>query len=211
MLENNIMTVTSQYSVFFFIGGLDAKLKGSEDVKKSLFQDEDPLLGEKATLPTGVFAVHVFGAQNLYLDANFPPEHFGIYVQITVGSITKCSSLQSPVKKGCIVWDDVKNFPAIIYPKATNPFNKVIIAVIGYDKLQPIPKHKLLGKTEFHLHKLAKKQWSMETFELHNRKKQYAGDIQLELAFAYGSYGYGLCDQSCLCSKEGFTPKYHSF
>ncbi|XP_068715773.1 cation channel sperm-associated targeting subunit tau-like [Montipora foliosa] len=175
--------------------GFDAKLKGSEDVKNSLFQDEDPLLGEKATLPTGVFAVHVFGAQNLYLDANFPPEHFGIYVQITVGSITKCSSLQSPVKKGCIVWDDVKNFPATIYPKATNPFNKVIIAVIGYDKLQPIPKHKLLGKTEFHLHKLAKKQWSMETFELHNRKKQYAGDIQLELAFAYGSYGYGLCDQ----------------
>ncbi|XP_068718844.1 cation channel sperm-associated targeting subunit tau-like isoform X2 [Montipora capricornis] len=175
--------------------GFDAKLKGSEDVKNSLFQDEDPLLGEKATLPTGVFAVHVFGAQNLYLDANFPPEHFGIYVQITVGSITKCSSLQSPVKKGCIVWDDVKNFPATIYPKATNPFNKVVIAVIGYDKLQPIPKHKLLGKTEFHLHKLAKKQWSMETFELHNRKKQYAGDIQLELAFAYGSYGYGLCDQ----------------
>ena len=58
--------------------------------------------------------MHVFGAQNLYLDANFPPEHFGIYVQITVGSITKCSSLQSPVKKGCIVWDDVKNFPAIV-------------------------------------------------------------------------------------------------
>lgn len=24
---------------------------------------------------------------------------------------------------------------------------------------------------------------------------QYAGDLQLELAFAYGSYGYGLCDQ----------------
>ena len=43
-----------------------------------------------------------------------------------------------------------------ISPKVTNPVNKVIIAVLGYDKLQPIPKHKLLGKTEFHLHKLAK-------------------------------------------------------
>lgn len=37
-----------------------------------------------------------------------------------------------------------------------NPVNRVIIAVLGYDKHQPIPKHKLLGKTEFHLHKLAK-------------------------------------------------------
>lgn len=24
---------------------------------------------------------------------------------------------------------------------------------------------------------------------------QYAGDLQLEIAFAYGMYGYGLCDQ----------------
>lgn len=38
----------------------------------------------------------------------------------------------------------------------TSPVNKVTVAVIGFDKLQPIPKHKLLGKTEFHLHKLAK-------------------------------------------------------
>lgn len=37
-----------------------------------------------------------------------------------------------------------------------NPVNRVIIAVLGYDKHHPIPKHKLLGKTEFHLHKLAK-------------------------------------------------------
>ena len=43
-----------------------------------------------------------------------------------------------------------------ISPKVTNPVNRVIIAVLGYDKLHPIPKHKLLGKTEFHLHKLAK-------------------------------------------------------
>ena len=43
-----------------------------------------------------------------------------------------------------------------ISPKITSSVNKVMIAVVGFDKLQPIPKHKLLGKTEFHLHKLAK-------------------------------------------------------
>ncbi|KAM7426860.1 hypothetical protein ABFA07_021919 [Porites harrisoni] len=176
------------------IGG-GTELKGSEDVKKGLLQDEDPLLAENATLPTGVFAVHVFGAQNLYLDANFPPEHYGIYVQITAGSTTKCTSVQSPLKKGHVVWDEIRNFPVTISPKVTSAANKVVITVLCFDKLQPIPKHKLLGKMEFHLHKLAKKQWSMETFELQNRKKQYAGDLQLELAFAYGSYGYGLCDQ----------------
>ncbi|KAJ7386779.1 hypothetical protein OS493_006805 [Desmophyllum pertusum] len=191
--------------------GLGSQLKGSEDVKKGLLPEEDPLLVEKATLPIGVFAVHVFGCQNLYLDANFPPEHFGIYVQITIGSITKCTSLQSPFKKGHVVWDEIRNFSVTISPKVTSSVNKVTIAVLGYDKLQPIPKHKLLGKTEFHMHKLAKKQWSMETFELQNRKKQYAGDLQLELAFAYGSYGYGLCDQNSVCSQEGAIPKLHYF
>lgn len=38
----------------------------------------------------------------------------------------------------------------------TSSVNKVGIAIVGFDKLQPIPKHKLLGKTEFHLHKLVK-------------------------------------------------------
>lgn len=190
--------------------GVGTQLKGPEDVKKGMLHDEDPLLVEKATIPTGVFAVHVFGAENLYLDANFPPEHYGIYVQLTVGSTTKCTSLQSSLKKGHVVWNEIRNFPVTISPKVANPVNRVIIAVLGYDKHQPIPKHKLLGKMEFHLHKLAKKQWSMETFELQNRKKQYAGDLQLELAFAYGSYGYGLCDQRCFCSQEGFPSKYHS-
>lgn len=43
-----------------------------------------------------------------------------------------------------------------VSPKATSVVNEVNIAVLGFDKLQPIPKHKLLGKTEFHMHKLAK-------------------------------------------------------
>ncbi|CAH3123755.1 unnamed protein product [Pocillopora meandrina] len=194
------------------IGKLGSQQKSSEGGKKGYTQEKDPLLVDKATLPvgvpgvevreilirvgkTGIFAVHVFGCHNLYLDANFPPEHFGIYVQITVGLITKCTSLQFPFKKGCVVWDEIKNFSVIVSPKATSLVNEVNIAVLGFDKLQPIPKHKLLGKTEFHMHKLAKKQWSMETFELQNRQKKYAGDLQLELAFAYGFYGYGLCDQ----------------
>lgn len=65
-------------------------------------------------IQTGVFAVHVFGAQNLYLDANFPPEHYGIYVQITAGSTTKCTSVQSPLKKGHVVWDEIRNFPVTV-------------------------------------------------------------------------------------------------
>ena len=43
-----------------------------------------------------------------------------------------------------------------VSPKATSLVNEVNITVLGFDKLQPIPKHKLLGKTEFHMHKLAK-------------------------------------------------------
>jgi len=30
---------------------------------------------------------------------------------------------------------------------------------------------------------------------------QYAGDLQLEIAFAYGIYGYGLCDQVLFSTK----------
>jgi len=189
--------------------GLGPQLNGSEDIKTDLFQEEDPLLVEKAMLPTGVFAVHVYGCENL--DLNFPPELFGFYVEITVGSMTKCTSTQSPFKNGRVVWDEIKNFSLTISPKITSSINKVTFAVVGFDKLQPKTKHKLLGKTEFHLHKLAKKQWSMETFQLLNRKKQHTGDLQLEIAFAYGVYGYGLCDQDFVCTQEGTTPKYHYF
>ena len=42
------------FFVFVFIKGLGSQLKGSEDVKKGVFQDEDPLLEEKATLPVSV-------------------------------------------------------------------------------------------------------------------------------------------------------------
>ena len=88
--------------------------------KLSLMQGRTKRLGDLwltkclFVFQTGVFAVHVFGAQNLYFDATFPLEHSAMYVQINVGSTTKCTSLQSPSKKGCIVWDDIKNFPATV-------------------------------------------------------------------------------------------------
>ena len=63
---------------------------------------------------TGVFAVHVFGCENIFLDQAFPSEHFGMYVRITAGSVTKCTSLQSPLKKGRVVWNEVRNFPITV-------------------------------------------------------------------------------------------------
>ena len=69
-----------------------------------------------------MFAVHVYGCQNLYMDANFPPEHFGIYVQITVGSMAKCTSLQSPFKKGRVVWDEIKNFSLTVSKSARKAY-----------------------------------------------------------------------------------------
>ena len=55
-----------------------------------------------------MFAVHVYGCGNL--DLNFPLEHFGFYVEITVGSMIKCTSTQSPFRNGRVVWDEIKNF-----------------------------------------------------------------------------------------------------
>lgn len=40
--------------LFCFRKGLGTQLKGSEDVKKGLLQEEDPLLVEKTTLPVSV-------------------------------------------------------------------------------------------------------------------------------------------------------------
>ena len=37
-----------------------------------------------------------------------------------------------------------------------NPLNKVVLSVVVYDKIQPKTKHRVLGKIEFHLHKLVK-------------------------------------------------------
>ncbi|KAK3736101.1 hypothetical protein QZH41_013524, partial [Actinostola sp. cb2023] len=79
--------------------------------------------------------------------------------------------------------------------KVSSGLNKVHIAVIGFDKQQVRPKYRVLGKCEFHLHKIVKKQWSMDSFELQNKKKRYSGDISIEFAFSYGTFGYGLSEQ----------------
>ena len=72
-------------------------------------------------------------------------------IQIFLGSFFYCSEID------CSLND--QNFGVILFkisPKVTSAANKVVITVLCFDKLQPIPKHKLLGKMEFHLHKLAK-------------------------------------------------------
>lgn len=84
-------------------------------------------------IQTGVFAVRVFGAQNLHLDATFPPEHYGIYVQITAGSTTKCTSLQSPFKKGRVVWDEIRNFPVTVSQAFREVYVGLNLQVCQYD------------------------------------------------------------------------------
>ena len=62
------------------------------------------------SLQTGLLAIRVFGCTNLYLDKEIIPDHFGLYVDITIGFSSKCTSVQSCFKKGRVIWDESKNF-----------------------------------------------------------------------------------------------------
>ncbi|XP_031575215.1 C2 calcium-dependent domain-containing protein 6-like [Actinia tenebrosa] len=168
-------------------------IQGGEDVKKD--EEEDLLLNEKASVPTGLLAIRVFGCSNLYLDKQIIPDHYGLYVNISVGVSSKITSVKSCYKKGKVIWDEIKNFSIPVSNKISSGLNNVCIAVIGFDKQQVRPKYRVLGKIDFHLHKMVKKLWSIDTFELQNKKKRYAGDISIEFAFVYGTFGYGLSSQ----------------
>ncbi|CAB4010900.1 Hypothetical predicted protein, partial [Paramuricea clavata] len=72
--------------------------------------------------------------------------------------------------------------------------NQAVFSVLGYNH-ENENKHKLIGKVAFHVHKLVKIGWSMDKYELTNRKKQKIGTAELEFAFSYGLFGYGFSDQ----------------
>ncbi|XP_046841616.1 C2 calcium-dependent domain-containing protein 6-like isoform X3 [Xenia sp. Carnegie-2017] len=164
---------------------------------------EDAFLTLDANIPVGVLSVHVFGCQQLIMDGDSIPDTYRLYGNISVGSLAKNTSETMRKKKGKILWNEVLNLPVGIASQMKHWSNQIVFSVLGFHKDNK-NKLKMIGKVSFHLHKLVKIGWSMESYELTNRKKQKVGTVELEFAFAYGALGYGYSNQleNYVCSTE---------
>lgn len=165
------------------------------ETEGNLLKDSDDVfLKHSANLPVGVLSVHVFGCQHLMLDGDSLPDSYIVYGKVSVGSVAKSTSVIQQTKRGKIVWNEILNFPITIIAQMKDWTNQVVFSVVGYDN-ENSSKHRLIGKVAFHAHKLVKIGWSMDKYELSNRKKQKLGTVELEFAFSYGLFGYGFSDQ----------------
>ncbi|XP_028415755.1 C2 calcium-dependent domain-containing protein 6-like [Dendronephthya gigantea] len=142
----------------------------------------------------GVLSVHVFGCQHLIMDGDSIPDSYQLYGKVSVGTLVKSTSVTTQAKKGKIIWNEVLNFPITIVSQMKDWSNQAVFSLLGYND-ENQNKHRLIGKVAFHVHKLVKIGWSMDKYELTNRKKQNVGAVELEFAFSYGVFGYGFSDQ----------------
>lgn len=153
-------------------GGLFGAAGETETNPTLLLNDNDDVfLKQSATIPMGVLSVNVFGCQNLILDGDSVPDNYKLYGKVSVGSLGKSTSVTMQTKKGKPVWNEVLNFPITIASQMKDLSNQVVFSVLGYDS-ENSSKHRLIGKVAFHVHKLVKIGWSMDKYELNNRKKQ---------------------------------------
>ena len=90
-----------------------------------------------------------------------------------------------------IVWDQTKHFPVQVLKYPTNPFNYVKIQMLG-DHVTGVEQ--VVGSIGFHLHDIIKSSPIAGSFDIWGQHYE-VGQMDLEMTFLYGLYGYGSSPQ----------------
>ncbi|KAI8804972.1 hypothetical protein BJ742DRAFT_822187 [Cladochytrium replicatum] len=93
------------------------------------------------------------------------------------------------IVRGAMVWDQTKHFPVTIVRNRRHPYNLLRIRVMGFDGSKP-ERQLEMGSIAFHLHDLIQASPIAGTYDLWNDHLR-VGDIDIELTFNYGMFGYG--------------------
>ncbi|KAF6031858.1 ALS2CR11 [Bugula neritina] len=148
--------------------------------------------------PTGVLAIHVKRCKILkVLDSTKEFSKrlpMSLYVRIAVGEVIKTTKTVNDVRCSNnvgVILDDLKHFQVTINNKLDDESNKLKIVLMAY---QGYNKHKKLGEKEIHLFNIIKNLFIVETLEL-TRNAHVIGEVEIEMAFSYGCFGYGYSSQ----------------
>eukprot|EP00795_Rhopilema_esculentum_P014405 gene14405-5459_t len=157
-------------------------------------RDEDEAFSKVVTLPTSILVVRIYGCTNLS-HADFKiVDDILVYARVISGALGK-STHHTTFAKGKPVWNEYLFFPVQLTGNPKSKSNKLTVLIIWRDEAQDkktgVSSHKLLGKAEFLLYKLARHIKIFETIDITNRKQQNVGQLQIEMALVSGPFGFG--------------------
>eukprot|EP00112_Aurelia_sp_Birch-Aquarium-sp1_P011210 Seg236.7 transcript_id=Seg236.7/GoldUCD/mRNA.D3Y31 product="hypothetical protein" protein_id=Seg236.7/GoldUCD/D3Y31 len=145
------------------------------ELTNEVHKDEDDAYTRLSTLPAGLLVVRVYGCVGLSTADFQIDDDILVYARVISGATGK-STHHTTFNKGKPVWNEYLFFPTQLTGNPSSKSNKLTILIIwrdeALDKKTGMSNHKLLGKTEFQLHRLVKHVKIFETIELMNRKQQ---------------------------------------
>ncbi|KAI9137033.1 hypothetical protein BKA69DRAFT_1100874 [Paraphysoderma sedebokerense] len=156
-------------------------------LRRLLMQDEDirPCI-------TGVLAVKIKRARLLQLKKTVPT-YDNTYCSITIRNFVKRTHVVSKTDCGSVVWNQTKHFPVVVPTSRKHPFNLLRVQVVDFSSQNTLIQ-KDVGGVSFHLHDMIPVSPITGTFDLWDQN-QLVGDLELEITFSYGSFGYGYSPQ----------------
>eukprot|EP01135_Chromosphaera_perkinsii_P011623 Nk52_evm6s2462 gene=Nk52_evmTU6s2462 len=149
----------------------------------------------------GVLVVNIKCCNNLKYNTKFHSRDVNIYLRISTRGMFKRTKVSS-ANGGNPVWNDIKHFPLALLSNPKHPFNLIRFEVVGFCS-KNISDHKVIGSVAFHAHDIVKSSPAIDNFDLFDQHEA-VGTVDLELAFAYGVFGYGYSDQ---LKEEGRAPE----
>ncbi|XP_066299635.1 cation channel sperm-associated targeting subunit tau-like [Branchiostoma lanceolatum] len=160
---------------------------------------EDKDAAEKepiACSPSGLLGIHLKTCKKIAKNLLYPnPRKSGVFVSIKVGETTKYSKvarIPDAKNQDVIVFDDLKHFPIELHRERDHAQNKVCIRAFTWDGTQPEPS--TVGTATLHLFDIVKQMFMSEDVQL-QWKHHVSGELELEICFVYGTYGYGQSHQ----------------
>ncbi|KAI8915047.1 hypothetical protein BC831DRAFT_488110 [Entophlyctis helioformis] len=159
-----------------FVG--DNVLDEGVAVQRAFFEEE-------CARPTiqGVLAIKVCSA---VIPQEIIDEHKNLYWSLMYRNFVQRTTVV-PSSSTRVAWDQIKHFPVRLVKSRANPFNLVKVELLGLDESG---REKAIGATLFHMHDIVKASPISGQFDIWGRHFEI-GQIELEITFSYGVFGYG--------------------
>lgn len=151
-----------------------------------------------ALMPSGLLSIHVKSLNLHEIDVYSLFERYDvcIYLRIWVNTMVKYSVMYSRVKLPInLLFDELKHFRVNVSDVRTELCNHIRFEVVFTDPSDR-DYHKIISAKDIHVYDIIKDLFDIKHLELRDLHKQKAvGDLNVEMTFAYGTFGYGFANQ----------------
>ncbi|KAI9218310.1 hypothetical protein BC828DRAFT_399703 [Blastocladiella britannica] len=116
----------------------------------------------------------------------------GCFATTTVRGVAKKTHVVT-LTQGVLRWDQAQHFSVSVPRSRKHPFNLIKLQILAVTPSDPA-RTTLVGSVSFHLHDIISVSPIASVFDLWDEHR-LVGDIELEMTFNYGSFGYGYSPQ----------------